>query len=890
MPSFKRFLAAALCMISSPAARAADAELLRFRSGLRVALLPMEAAPRISAAMVVDAGYVDEAAGQEGAAHLLEHLWFRSGEVSAEARLSSAGCGSNAFTHPDRTEFLAACPPEALELLLDLEAQRLADPLAGIDAAALRVEILVLEQEMAERRDWRLHPVMTQVDAMLYPRDNPLVLRQAREPESYEHLDLEILRAFAGERYRAAGSTLALVGRFDAQQVRQLLQERFGPLDDQAGPRARRVPWAAPRRTLRPAPRTVQADVGHPVMVLAWPLPHEAASGLERQVITGILQRVVGGRYRNWPAVISVDCQAPITTYSSSISCVLDLQDEAPLEELALDLRGAAAGLWSGASARHVRKFFEPARSQAAISLATAQDLLLPVSSGAASLVAHQLFFLDAADFFGLQRQRLRSARAADMLEQARHYLDPQQALVLVVEPQEEEPVRALAFNAAEALPLERPAPGGAALNPSRPLLAERRLDNGMRLLALQRQDLHAAYAGLRLRRPASQDCDLASDLADWNSHGPQDEDLLQDLLLGSGREASGLVTTAVAEPGELKSMLQELRRAVAEREPMVQHRLAWFARQRSMQRRLEEDPRYWAQVLPALAVDGGGQLRCQVSGQSLVAMLGASEAQQEQAIAARCRPALAELTVMAPQPAVELLDAAEKVFASWEEPGDPLPAPPEARQTLPAPQLFLLEDSDHAQASLSWHCGLQRAEPAALMLLEEALRQELLRSLRLRRGAVYAPQVSVESNATGEPWLSVQLLSSPEAMGMLLDGLEAQVGSLGTMEPGILAELARGLAQQRAVDRDAPPIALQLALGTHSLHHPDFVASLSSDLGEQTPQDLGAALQGCLQSSAAGIAGPLDPIRGALDESERSYQVIEPQQALEDLRAQLGE
>lgn len=113
---------------------------------------------------------------------------------------------------------------------------------------------------------------------------------------------------------------------------------------------------------------------------------------------------------------------------------------------------------------------------------------------------------------------------------------------------------------------------------------------------------------------------------------------------------------------------------------------------------------------------------------------------------------------------------------------------------------------------------------------------------------------------------------------------------ALGRMSPPVLAQLAAGLALQRAVDQDAPARLFQLALGTPGPLEQAFLEDLSADLRRRTPQDLSSALQGCLQNSTVGIAGPLELARGSLDGAGRSYEVIEPQQALEDLRARLEE
>ncbi|MEC8423050.1 MAG: insulinase family protein, partial [Myxococcota bacterium] len=122
-------------------------------NGIRVAAVHVPDSSLVAVQVRVSGGAADEAPGESGYAHLLEHLMFGG---SAHARngsydtwLAEVGAENNAWTEHDSTTYSVTAPAEAVELVLFLESDRLGWLAGGMDAEKLRNQIEVVAAEAA---------------------------------------------------------------------------------------------------------------------------------------------------------------------------------------------------------------------------------------------------------------------------------------------------------------------------------------------------------------------------------------------------------------------------------------------------------------------------------------------------------------------------------------------------------------------------------------------------------------------------------------------------------------------------------------------------------------------------------------------------------------------
>jgi zinc protease len=147
-------LGAALCawLLWAPWATAAaagffNAERTMLANGLEVVVIPNHRAPLVAHMVWYKVGSADEAPGKTGIAHFLEHLMFKgtanlpAGEFSR--LISRSGGQDNAFTSYDYTGYYQDIAAERLELVMKLEADRMANlKLAEEDVRSERDVIL----------------------------------------------------------------------------------------------------------------------------------------------------------------------------------------------------------------------------------------------------------------------------------------------------------------------------------------------------------------------------------------------------------------------------------------------------------------------------------------------------------------------------------------------------------------------------------------------------------------------------------------------------------------------------------------------------------------------------------------------------------------------------
>src|SRR5688572_2459414 len=129
--SIAAFLLSLLAMVGSAFALNIDVKTFTLANGLQVVVIPDHRAPIVTHMVWYKVGAADEPKGKAGIAHFLEHLLFKgtprypSGEFSRILRRN--GAEENAFTTQDYTGYYQRISKDRLELVMDLESDRMAN-------------------------------------------------------------------------------------------------------------------------------------------------------------------------------------------------------------------------------------------------------------------------------------------------------------------------------------------------------------------------------------------------------------------------------------------------------------------------------------------------------------------------------------------------------------------------------------------------------------------------------------------------------------------------------------------------------------------------------------------------------------------------------------------
>jgi predicted Zn-dependent peptidase len=255
----------------------------RLANGLRVVLQPDPNARRVAVAVSYRVGSRDDPDGYHGLAHLLEHMMFEgSRNVPAHAfhrHLEAAGVTErNGMTSSDHTTYFEVLPARALPLALWLESDRMAYLLDRASDEGLDRQRRVVVHEWNERTGTvsggRLPEI---VASALYPAGHPY-RRAADDPDDVEAAELRHVQHFFQRWYAPDNATLAVVGAFDAERARILVERWFGPIRPTPGlDRVR----AMPAPVILPGERrlVVEAPVPRSSLIIAWNTPPYLAAG-----------------------------------------------------------------------------------------------------------------------------------------------------------------------------------------------------------------------------------------------------------------------------------------------------------------------------------------------------------------------------------------------------------------------------------------------------------------------------------------------------------------------------------------------------------------------------------------------------------------------------------
>ena len=137
--SSRFFLAVAACF---PLQVAAEASVTDFflENGMQVVVVEDHRAPVVVQMVWYKVGAADEMPGKSGIAHFLEHLMFKKTKNLASGELSDTvaanGGSDNAFTSHDYTAYYQRVASDRLELMMQMESDRMTGLELSIDDIA----------------------------------------------------------------------------------------------------------------------------------------------------------------------------------------------------------------------------------------------------------------------------------------------------------------------------------------------------------------------------------------------------------------------------------------------------------------------------------------------------------------------------------------------------------------------------------------------------------------------------------------------------------------------------------------------------------------------------------------------------------------------------------
>ncbi len=232
---------------------APDVSYFTLENGLELVVIPDRRAPIVTHMVWYRVGAADDPAGQSGVAHFLEHLMFKGTEKypagTLDRMVSELGGNTNAFTNADVTAYFQTIPPDALETMMDIEADRMHNlvlPPEVIDA-----ERAVVLDERRQRVDAQPQSILAEEMNATTFQNHPYRIPIIGWEHEIADLGRDEALAFYGRYYAPNNALVVVAGDVDAGAVLELAEATYGKVARGPDLPERQRPQEPPQDTSR---------------------------------------------------------------------------------------------------------------------------------------------------------------------------------------------------------------------------------------------------------------------------------------------------------------------------------------------------------------------------------------------------------------------------------------------------------------------------------------------------------------------------------------------------------------------------------------------------------------------------------------------------------------
>lgn len=243
-------------------------------NGMRVLTRELHHAPLVSAMVWYGVGSRNEAPGQTGYSHFLEHMMFKGTAKFPygvlEEGVKRRGGMWNAFTSYDFTAYYEVLPARHVEFALEVEADRMVNMHLDDDLTVRERGIIVSEREGRENSPhfWLFEAFMQEAY-----RDFPYRHAVLGHKDDIRATTAKGLAEHYRRYYRPNNATLVVTGDFQTEQLLELVHKHFGQLQkgEEVGALAATEPEQTEERRV-----TVRRAGPNPYMTAGYKIPGAA--------------------------------------------------------------------------------------------------------------------------------------------------------------------------------------------------------------------------------------------------------------------------------------------------------------------------------------------------------------------------------------------------------------------------------------------------------------------------------------------------------------------------------------------------------------------------------------------------------------------------------------
>ncbi len=243
-------------------------------NGLTVLLSHDDRLPVVGVEVRYLVGSSHEREGRSGFAHLFEHMMFQ-GSKHADydyfAPFEPIGAAANGTTSTDRTNYYERVPSNYLELALWMESDRMEHLLPAMTQKKLDNQRDVVKNERRQRYETTPYGIVWKIfHNSLFPKGHPYQRTTIGSHEDLSKASMDDVKGFFREYYVPTNAVLTIVGDYDPETTKLLVERYFGHLP--AGKRAK-TPTADLPKLEKDQQLTITDTVKLPRVHLAWHTP-----------------------------------------------------------------------------------------------------------------------------------------------------------------------------------------------------------------------------------------------------------------------------------------------------------------------------------------------------------------------------------------------------------------------------------------------------------------------------------------------------------------------------------------------------------------------------------------------------------------------------------------
>jgi len=204
-------------------------------NGLNLITHVDESMPMIAVNLWYHVGSKNEGPSKTGFAHLFEHIMFEGSKHHNKdyfEPLQKIGANVNGSTTNDRTNYWEDVPSNNLELALWLESDRMGFLLDALDNERFDLQRDVVKNERRQSYENRPYGMAyLKLQEALFPPPHPYNWPTIGSQEDLEAADLEDVKQFFKKYYKPSNASLSIAGDIDPEYVERQVEKYFGDLE-----------------------------------------------------------------------------------------------------------------------------------------------------------------------------------------------------------------------------------------------------------------------------------------------------------------------------------------------------------------------------------------------------------------------------------------------------------------------------------------------------------------------------------------------------------------------------------------------------------------------------------------------------------------------------------